>query len=163
MVRIYLPATFPLLSEWLDAGQATGSGPAYAVTPALREWYREADVDELEHATQVAASIGSLELLAVDVGSARRRVVVAADVDELIVTPDPQRGRAVVRLAGPVPIACWSSALIDDPAAEPVIVAAIAALAQAGSDDSDAQFAVDEAEATDLGWYAVQELRHLFP
>jgi hypothetical protein len=41
-VRVYLPATLPLLRSWLDAGRATGA-TAYAVTPALREWYREAN------------------------------------------------------------------------------------------------------------------------
>lgn len=161
-MRIYLASTLPLLHSWHDAGQAEGLAVAYAVTPALREWYREADLDELEHAAQIAASIGSLELLAADAGSQRRRVVVAAEIDDALLSPDPGHGRAVVRIGGPVPLSRWSSALIDDDAAEPVVAAAISRLAQAGAGDQDAQFALDEAEAHELGWYAVQELPHLF-
>jgi hypothetical protein len=168
-VRVYLPATVPLLTMWLAAGQIMPvdgepgtESVAYAVTPTLRESYFEADLDELEHAAQIAASIGSLELLAADPVAPRRRVVVAVEVGDHFVTPDPLRGRAVVRLVGAVPIANWASALVDDPAADDVVEAAIAGLQQAAAGDEDAQFAIDEAEAHELGWYAVQELRHLF-
>jgi hypothetical protein len=166
-VRVYLAATLPLLAEWLTAGEATlaeiGPGSvAYAVTPGLREWYREADLDELEHAAQVAASVGALELLAAQPQAPRRRVVVAADVAEGGGTPAaPDLRRAAIRLAGPVPVSGWGSALVDDAAAGPVVEAAVASLAAAAGGDDDAQFALDEAEAYELGWYAVQELRDL--
>jgi hypothetical protein len=50
-MRVYLPSTFAQLA----AGVAAGSfGPppllAYAVTPALREWYASGDAEELEYA-----------------------------------------------------------------------------------------------------------------
>ena len=59
-----------MLEQWLAAGEVAPPDrtlrvqTVYAVTPSLREWYHDADLDELEHAAQVAASIGSLELLA---------------------------------------------------------------------------------------------------
>jgi hypothetical protein len=159
-VRLYPSATLPLLGRWLAAGEATPA-TAYAVTPTLREWYREAGLDELEHAAQLDASVRSLELLAADPEAARRRVVVAADVGDDEVSPMTARGRAVVTVDRPVPVARWASALIDDPDADPVVAAAIASLAGAARGDDDAQFALDEAEAHELGWYAVQELHFL--
>lgn len=160
-MRVYLPATLPLLGRWLDAGEAAAD-TAYAVTPSLREWYREGDLDELEHAAQVAASIGSLELLDLDAAAPRRRVVVAVDIAEAEVSPASPRGRAAVTLAGPIAVSRWASALVDDAGADLVVASAIASLAGAARGDDDAQFALDEAEAHELGWYAVQELRYLF-
>jgi hypothetical protein len=157
-VRVYLPATLPLLTQWLDLGEATAQS-AYAVTPTLREWYAEADLDELEHAAQVDASVGSLVLLELDSCAPRRRVVVAADLDEADVAPLAGKGRAVVSLAGPVAVRRWGSALVDDAHADLVVATAIASLAGAARGEDDAQFALDEAEAHELGWYAVQELR----
>lgn len=157
-----------MLDRWLAAGEAApldaGLGAlAYAVTPTLRESYREADVDELEYAAQLAAAAGSLELLASDAAASRRRVVVAVDVADDIVSLAPQQDRAAVRLTGPLPMARWASALIDAPETAAVVAAAIAALGPAAAGDDDAQFALDEAEACELGWYAVQELHHLLP
>jgi hypothetical protein len=165
-VRVYLPATLPMLEEWIAAGEATPRDPhegasAYAVTPSLREWYHDADLDELEHAATQDASVGSLELLAGAASAVLRRVVLAVDIDDQLVRPDPQQGRAAVTLAGPLPVARWASALIDDPGAESVVTAAVAALQPAAAGDDDAQFALDTAEAHELGWYAVQELRDL--
>jgi hypothetical protein len=157
-VRVYLPATLPLVAEWLQAGRTT-PGTAAAVTPGLREWYREGDEEELEYAAQRVAARLSLELLAADPGLPRRRVVLAADVadDDVAVLDDP-RGTVVV--AASVPQAVWASALLDDEDADVVVSAAATALPAAGSGDPDASFAVDEADATELGWYAVQELPH---
>lgn len=165
-MRVYLPATLPLLAQWVAAGEAAppdiGLGPlAFAVTPALRESFHEADLDELEYAAQIAASVGSLELLATDADAPRRRVVVAIDVaDEHVSVAAPQ-GRAAVRLSGALPVTRWASALIDDADAAGVVAAAVAALRPAAEGDDDAQFALDEAEAHELGWFAVQELHHL--
>jgi hypothetical protein len=159
-LRIYLPATVPLLERWLAAGDATPE-TAYAVTPSLREWYHEADLDELEHAASVDASIGSLELLAADPTAPRRRVVVAAEIADDLVRPASDRGRAIVTVGSSVPLARWASALVDGLDAEPVVATAVHSLAAAATGDDDAQFALDEAEAHELGWYAVQELRYL--
>lgn len=164
-VRVYVPATLPMLEKWLAAGEVVPSEDAafqtvYAVTPSLREWYHDADLDELEHAAQVAASRGALGLLAADIDAPRRRVVLAADVEDGALSP--QQGRAEMRLTGSIPVARWASALVDGPDAEEVVNAAIWALPAAAAGDDDGQFAIDEAEAQDLGWYAVQELPALF-
>jgi hypothetical protein len=159
-VRVYLPATLPMLREWLAAGQSP-PGRACAVTPALREWYREGDADELEYAAQVAAGRACLDLLDADVDAPRRRVVVAAEVPDLDVAPDAETDRAGVTIGAPVPVSRWASALVDSEDAESIVSAAVTARPAARAGDADAAFAVDEADATELGWYAVQELPHL--
>lgn len=157
-MRVYLPATFPLLTGWLAAGVAEPAGPAYAVTPALREWYREGDADELEHVAQVAAATGSVELLATDLAAPRRRVVLAVDLDDADATPFAGADRSAVRLGVTIPRARWASALVDDDDAGVIVATAVANLARAAIGDDDALFALDEAAARELGWYAVQEL-----
>lgn len=159
-MRVYLPATLPVLERWLAAGQAV-PGVGAAVTPGLREWYREGDIDELEYAAQRVAALQSLELLADDPGAPRRRVVVAADVpDADVVALDSPRGSVAVGAA--VPRSAWASALVDEEDADVVVSAAATSLGAAAAGDEDAAFRVDEADATELGWYAVQELPHLF-
>jgi hypothetical protein len=165
-MRVYLPATLTMLDRWLAAGSATATdldsaAAVCAVTPTLREWYHDADLDELEHAAQVDASIGSLHLLAVDTAAGRRRVVLAIDVADDAVRGDPQRGRSAVRISGSFPVAAWACALIDAPDAEGAVRVAVAGLDAAGAGDADARFALGEAEAYELGWYAVQELPHV--
>jgi hypothetical protein len=159
-VRVYIPATLPLLEGWLNAGHAA-PGAAFAVTPGLREWYREADAEELEYAAQVAAARGSLALLADEPGAPRRRVVIAADVADLDVAVLGDE-RAGVSIGVPVPVSAWAAAFVDDEEADVVVSAAATALGAAELGDDDASFAVDEAEATELSWYAVQELSSLF-
>lgn len=155
-MRVYLPGTLPLLAEWVAAGHA-GPGLAGAVTPGLREWYREGDAEELEYAAQRVAARMSLELLAQDPGAPRRRVVLAVDVpDDDVAAVDEPRG--AVSVGAPTPRASWASALVDDEEADVVVSAAATALGGAAAGDDDAAFAVDEADAAELGWYAVQEL-----
>lgn len=156
-MRVYLPATLPLLAAWRAAGAAP-VGVAHAVTPALREWYREGDLEELEYVATVAAGRASIALLADDPAAPRRRVVVAADVADGVAVPV---GRSEVRLTAEVPVTAWASALVDDTAAEAVVADAVAALAAAQGGDEDAAFALDEADACELAWYAVQELAEL--
>ena len=159
-MRVYLPATLPLLRAWLDAGRAPG-GPAYAVTPALREWYREGDEEEMEYVAAQAAGRGSLALLAAEPMVPRRRVVLAADVvdADVALLGEP---RAAVAVGVPVELSRWASALVDDEDADGVVSVAASALARAELGDEDAKFAVDEAEAYELAWYAVQEIPNLF-
>jgi hypothetical protein len=131
------------------------------VTPSLREWYREGDSDSLEHVAQVAAAGGSLELLAEDPAAPRRRIVLAADVDDPDVTPVPATGRAAVLLRAAVPRDRWASAMVDGDDSDLVVSTALANLGRAALGDTDALFALDEVSAVELGWYAVQELPHL--
>ena len=82
-MRVYFPATTRTLRELVDSGEL-GPPPltGFAVTPQLREWYRDSDVDELEYAALLEAARGSLRLLDHDPGALPRRVVVAADVPD---------------------------------------------------------------------------------
>jgi hypothetical protein len=156
-VRVYLPATVPLLRDWITAGSATPVGPAFAVTPSLREWYREGDGEELEHAASSLAAAAALELLAGASDAPPRRVVLAVDVADGGCTPDASR-RGALRLAAPVPVSQWASALIDDESASPVVLGAVEALRDAGATTDDVDFLLGEVEDAELGWYAVQEL-----
>ena len=160
-MRVYLAATLPLLQQWLAAGQAP-PGAAQAVTPSLREWYREGSEEEMEYVAQLAAGRAALDLLDADPDARRLRVVVAADVADLDVAPDPDSGRSAVVVGVPLPTTSWASALIDEEDAESIVSAAVAALGAAVAGDDDAMFALDEAASRELGWYAVQELSQLF-
>jgi hypothetical protein len=158
-VRVYLPATTRVLRELVDTGEL---GPApltgFAVTPGLREWYTEGDVDELEYAALLEAARGSLRLLDEDPISARRRAVVAADVPDDAVSARPDLDRAVVRVDRPVPLRLVASVHLDGPAAEPAVRAAADAVLEADLGSDDAKFVLDEAEGYELLWYASQEV-----
>jgi hypothetical protein len=166
-VRVYVPLTLPGLALLHRTGQA-GPAPltAYAVTPALREWYREGNQEELEYAALGRAAEGSLRLLAADPGAPRRRVVLAADVPDGTALADPDRALSAealggVRLSEPVPVARAASVHVDAGEAEEAVAAASAAVADADKGDEDARFTVDGAADHELLWYAVQEIDRL--
>ncbi|GGS65294.1 hypothetical protein AB0E75_25530 [Streptomyces griseoviridis] len=166
-MRVYVPLTLPGLAEAHRSGHL-GSGPftAYAVTPALREWYLSDDIEELEYAALGRAALASLRLLAGDPGAARRRVVVAVDVPDGTAQGDPGRGLdpaalGQVRVAGSVPLAKAAAVHVDSSDAEADVAAAADALAAADGGDDDARFVVDGAEDHELLWYATQEVPHL--
>jgi hypothetical protein len=157
-MRVYLPSTLPLLSAALDVGQFE-LDIAYAVTPGLREWYIEGDLEELEYAAAAAAARASLHLLADAAGTASaRRVVVAADLPDLAARPAPEVGRAAVRLGAPVLWSQVASAHVDAAIARDDVRRALGALAAAESGDEDARFLLDSVEDHELAWYAAQEL-----
>ena len=160
-MRVYVPATLPLLRQWLDSGHMP-PGRGFAVTPALRGWYREGDEEEMEYVAQLAAGRAALDLLDADPDARRLRVVVAADVPDADVAVDEAAGRAAVAVGAAAPVSDWASALVDDEDAESVVSAAVTALGAAAGGDDDAMFALDEAASYELGWYAVQELPNLF-
>lgn len=158
MMRVYLPMTLGALAAALDAG--TVEAPvAYAVTPALREWYIEGDIEELEHAAAAVAARFSLRRITGD--AAARRVVLAADVPDREARPAPDLDRAAVRLTEPVSLAQVVAALVDDPDAAEDVHRGVTALAAADAGDADAAFTVDSVEDHELAWYAVQELAAL--
>ncbi|MFI0404961.1 DUF6912 family protein [Actinomadura sp. 3N508] len=167
-MRVYLPSTLTLLAG-VHAAQEIGPAPvaAHAVTPALREWYAGGDLEELEYAAMSAAARASLRLLAADPAVPRRRVVLAAEVpDQLVTWPrgDAALGnddRAVVTLTEAVPWKKIASGHVDDANAAADIAAAVDALPAADAGDDDARFTVDGAEGHELLWYATQELPHL--
>jgi hypothetical protein len=166
-MRVYVPLTLPGLAEAHKTGEL-GSEPlvAYAVTPALREWYLSDDIEELEYAALGRAALASLRLLAADPGAPRRRVVVAVDVSDRAAVADPDRGLdpaalGEVRVSGAVPLAKAASVHVDSQDAEPDVAAAVQALAAADGGDDDAQFVVDGAEDHELLWFATQEIANL--
>ncbi|GGZ91450.1 DUF6912 family protein [Streptomyces bluensis] len=166
-MRVYVPLTLPGLAAAYKTGEL-GEGPfvAYAVTPALREWYLSDDIEELEYAALNRAALASLRLLAVEPGVARRRVVVAVDVADGAAVADPDRGLdpaalGEVRVNGPVPLAKAAAVHVDSDDAENDVAAAADALGAADQGDDDAQFTVDGAEDHELLWYATQEIPNL--
>jgi hypothetical protein len=163
LVRVYLPATMPLVAALRDGDElGRASGPAHAVTPALREWYIEGDEEELEYVAFNRAAQEALRLLRADPGAPRRRVVISADVPEKAVTAASQDlGTSEVRLGGPVPRSAIASFHIDERDAEAAVAAAADAVEEAAAGDPDAQFTVDSAEDHELLWYAPEELDDL--
>ncbi|MEU9245634.1 hypothetical protein [Streptomyces sp. NPDC048385] len=166
-MRVYVPLTLPGLAEAHRTGEL-GTGPfaAYAVTPALREWYLSDDIEELEYAALNRAALASLRLLAADPGAVRRRVVVAVDVPDGTAAADPDRGLdpaalGEVRVTGTVALARAASVHVDSDDAQEDVTAAAGALAAADGGDDDAQFVVDGAEDHELLWYATQEIPNL--
>jgi hypothetical protein len=166
-MRVYVPLTLPGLTEAHRTGEL-GAGPftAYAVTPALREWYLSDDLEELEYAALNRAALASLRLLAADPEAVRRRVVVAVDVPDGSVAADPDRALdpaalGEVRVPGAVPLAKAAAVHVDAEDAEEDVAAAAGALAAAEQGDDDAQFVVDGAEDHELLWFATQEISHL--
>jgi hypothetical protein len=168
-MRVYLPSTLPALARALDSGEL-GPVPlvAYAVTPALREWYAAGDLEELEYAAMAAAARASLRLLAETVEAPPRRVVLAAEVPDDAVAKhsgdaelDNGADRALVWLTAPVPAIKIVSGHVDDLMAIDDVRAAVAALPAADAGDEDAKFSVGAAEGHELMWYARQELPHL--
>jgi hypothetical protein len=162
-MRVYLPATVSMLADVLRESEV-GPAPvrAFAVTPALREWYASGDLEELEYIAMMHAARASLRLLLADPGAPRRRVVLAADVpDEQVDAKGGFDEPTLVLVSAPVPLTRVASGHVDDLVAVGDIGAAAAALPAADSGDDDAQFLVDSAEGHELLWYATQELQYV--
>ncbi|MEU8754064.1 hypothetical protein AB0C88_26660 [Streptomyces chartreusis] len=166
-MRVYVPLTLPGLAEAYKTGEL-GAGPlvAYAVTPALREWYLSDDIEELEYAALNRAALASLRLLAADAEAPRRRVVVAVDVADGAAVADPDRGLdpsalGEVRIARGVALTRAAAVHVDADDAETDVAAAAGAVAAADGGDDDAQFVLDGAEDHELLWFATQEIPNL--
>jgi hypothetical protein len=161
-MRVYLPTTLAGLAAAYAAGAfAPPPLAAHAVTADVREWYVTGDLEELEYAALTEAAEASLRALAGGDGP-RRRVVIAADVPDAQVRPRPGgRFRSAVEVAVPVPLSDVASVHVDEPEAESVVATAVTSLAAADAGDDDAQFALDEAEATELLWFDVSEIADL--
>ncbi|ROR44142.1 DUF6912 family protein [Kitasatospora cineracea] len=164
-MRVYVPTTLSDLAVAHPEGVLERS-VAYAVTPALREWYVSDDLEELEYAALNRAALSSVRLLAADPDAPRRRVVLAVEVADSAVTPFPgdeyqdqaSLGRVVLR--GPIRLAKAAAVHADD--ADPDVLAdvaaAVGAITAADGGDQDAQFTVDGAEDHELLWFAIQEI-----
>lgn len=156
---MFVPGTVRTLRALLESGElAAPPLTAFAVTPELREWYSEADQEELEYVALTEAGRGSLRLLDEDPTAPRRRVVLSAEVPDEIVAVRPDLDRAVVRVSGAIPLRQVASAHVDGVDAEAAVRAAVGAVLEADLGGSDAQFLLDEAEGHELLWYATQEI-----
>jgi hypothetical protein len=164
-MRVYVPATWPMLRSLVKTGVLDPiGGTAFALTPALREAYTSGDDEELEYAAMSHAARASLRLLAVEFGlgenaTPARRVVVAADLDDVTLRPDLDDG--AVRIAGSVPFETIAAVHIDAEDAEYAVRQASEAVDAADLGDLDAEFLVGEAEDHDLAWYDPSEVAFL--
>jgi hypothetical protein len=158
-MRVYLPSTLNELRRLLDNG-VVGEPPlpGYAVTPALREWYAEGDLEELEYSALTLAARASVRLLDADPDAVRRRVVVVAEVPDDVVTAAPHVDRAAVKVADPVALRLVHAVHVDDPSAIPDVTVAADAVIEAGLGSDDAAFRVEQAEGHELQWWARQEI-----
>lgn len=158
LVRVFVPTTTSGLAEAVARGALPG-GPAFAVTPGLREWYADADGEELEYVAMTSAAQAALHLIDADASARRRRVVVAVDVaaDQVSSSGDVDDRDAVV-LRQPVPLAQWRAAHVDSAEAEADVARAAENVVAADLGSEPSQEAVDDALGHELMWFAVQEL-----
>lgn len=162
-MRVYIPFTLRLLDVACHAGEI-GPAPltAYAVTPALREWYAEGDDEELEYAAMAQAARASVGLLAADPETARRRVVVAAEVSAVPPADGSvELGDARLELQVVIPWTKVAAVHLDAAGAVTVVGKAADLWEAAQNGDDDAVFALDSCEGEDLLWYATQEIPDL--
>ena len=158
-MRVYLPATLPVLQRLLDTGRLDDPPlPAFAVTAALREWYAEGDQEELEYAALTLAARASVRLLDTDPDAPPRRAVVVAEAPDNAVLPAPALDRGAVTVGTVLTMADVQSVHVDDPAAEADVQAAVESVIAADLGSEDAAFAMEQAEGHELQWYATQEL-----
>jgi hypothetical protein len=163
LVRVYVPATVPMLATLRASGSlGPGSLVAHAVTPSLREWYAEGDEEELEYVAFTRAAQAALQLLRHDPQAPRRRVVVSADVAAgSVKREEVELGSSTVRLSGPLALGDVAAIHLDGTDVADEIAAAVAVIEEALAGDPDAQFTVDGAEDHELEWYAASELDQL--
>ncbi|MGW6122609.1 DUF6912 family protein [Nocardia sp. NPDC055165] len=174
-MRVYIPATIPLLRQLVDEQQLLPLGAtAFAVTPALREAYAAGDDEELAEVAMQEAARASMRLIGAErdgldddaEGSATtpggpvyRRAVIAADVAGAKLRPDLDD--AVVKLSGPVTFKQVAAVHVDLAEAEPQVAKAVDVIDAADLGDTDAEFVLGDAEDHQLAWYAPQELPFL--
>ncbi|MEV4663357.1 hypothetical protein AB0J85_15580 [Micromonospora echinofusca] len=157
LVRVYVPATVPMLT--LLRGPGLPVAAAHAVTPTLREWYAEGDEEELEYVAFTRAAQDALQLLRADPDAPRRRVVVSVDLPaSAVARGDGDLGSSAVELGDTVPVGAVAAVHVDGADAVEDVTAATEVVTEALAGDADAQFTVDGAEDHELEWYDVTEL-----
>lgn len=161
-MRVYLPATSTVLAGLASSG-VLGPAPltGFAVTPGLREYYLDDDLEALEYAASAEAARAALRLIAADPSAAKRRFVISADVADGSVAVRDDLDRGVVRIAVEIPVAWCASVHADDAEAEAAVAAAAEQIDAADLGDPAAEEVVDDAEGFELSWYATQEIEDL--
>ena len=161
-MRVYVPCTLPALAAAHAAGSiAPAPVTAFAVTPTLREWYTAGDIEELEFTAMLDAARASLRLLLSEPLAPRRRVVIAVDVPDTLVAPQPHLDRSALHVTSPITLASWASVHVDAAEAVEDVRKAVEAVELADRGDIDAGFTVDAADDHALLWYATQEVPYL--
>lgn len=160
-MRIYIPAIMADLPSFVEKEEVlVRGGTAFALTPALREYYIAGDEEELEHVAFSDAARASLRILSGTSG--RKRVVISADVPDDDVTVRPDLDKAVVRLDREmIPATTVAAIHIDVEMAEDAVVEAAAVIHAAELGDEDAEITVGNAEDFELAWYAPEEIGFL--
>lgn len=152
-----------MLQELNDNGEFTAKSDfAFALTPALREFYTSGDEEEIAHRAFQDAAEASLRILSAgDVEKfPHRRVVISADLDS--VTPRPEQGESVVELASRKITRQEVAAIhIDVETSEDATKAAMAVIDEADLGQEDAEFIVGDAQDNFLAWYDPAELQFL--
>lgn len=150
-VRAYLPASLPLLADWVAAGEVPAGRAAHAVTHRLRDEYPDGGDEEWEYVALTTAAQQSVGLL--DESAVPRRLVLAVDVPR--VEPAEGEDASAVTVPGPVRIRDVAAVHVDSTDAEPVVAAA-REVWHAGEHERDAAW--DRCLDHELGWYATQEI-----
>jgi hypothetical protein len=160
-MRVYVPSTLPLLRDVLESGLIRPAPiSAMAVTPEIREWYLDDDIEPLEYAALAEAARASLRLLDQTKAPARR-VVLACEVVDSWVSPSRDGGRGAVTVTAEIKLDQIEAAHVDTLDATTDVVDALAALTAADAGDDAAQFIVDSVEDHELAWFARQEIPDL--
>lgn len=164
-MRVYIPATFSMVENLAETGSVSArSGWAFAVTPALTEFFTSGDEEEIADVAFTEASRASIRLLTI--GDQEwfpyRRVVISADVPDNQVTSTPDNGEAVVKLS-PAQVSLDQVAAIhvDTEANEEATAKAVELIDAADLGDEDAELAVGDAEDNFLAWYDPSEINAL--
>lgn len=163
-MRVYIPATVAMLRTLVDSSELVPvAGTAFALTPMLRESYAAGDTEELEYVAMNEAARASLRLLATDLendpAAVARRVVVAADVEQVRLRPDLDD--AAVTVSGAIPACAVAAVHVDLAEAQDAVRAAVAAVDAADLGDPDAEFALGDVEDHEMAWYATGEIAFL--
>jgi hypothetical protein len=160
-MRVYVPATSTTLAGFADSGAFEPPITAFAVTPGVREWYRDEDQDELEYAAHGQAVRASLRMVDADPTAVRRRMVLSFDVEDAKVTVRDDLDRGAVVVDAPLRRGALASVHVDDRDAESTVARAAAVVLEADLGSDRSQDVVDDAEGFELAWYAPQELEEV--
>lgn len=159
-MRIYIPATLPMLRKAVSDGEfCAAQGIGFAVTDELRSEYPGADTEDLEYLAMNDAALASLRLIAAD-GAEPVRVVISIDADGGVSTR-ADLDRAVVKLEDEVSWRKVAAVHLDGGDVADTVARAVRMIAAADLEDTDAMLAVGDAEDIDLAWYAPEEIGYL--